>query len=302
MFNLFKPKLVIVTHNGRFHPDDVFAVAVLELVFGNNKKIKIIRSRDSEIIKKADIVVDVGGEYNTDKNRFDHHQQDGAGKREDGIPYASFGLVWKKYGQALCGGKEIADEIEKSLVEPTDAGDSGVEIVTKKYGDIYPYEIFDVMDTFLPTWKENFDTDRAFEKAMIFAKKIIQREIILHKDRFEAVAKVTEIYKNTNDKRLLVLPGYYPFSRFVKNFPELLFVVFPDLDGQWSLNTVKIDKESFTDRKKLPVEWAGKFGADFEKVTGVTDAIFCHINRFVAKAKTKESILKLAEIALNSQN
>jgi uncharacterized UPF0160 family protein len=30
------------------------------------------------------------------------------------------------------------------------------------------------------------------------------------------------------------------------------------------------------------------------------DAVFCSNGRFIAKAKTKEAILKLAEIALNS--
>jgi uncharacterized UPF0160 family protein len=37
-----------------------------------------------------------------------------------------------------------------------------------------------------------------------------------------------------------------------------------------------------------------------EKITGVAGAIFCHNARFMAVAKTKEAILKLSEIALNS--
>ena len=40
----------------------------------------------------ADIVIDVGGQYDPDAGRFDHHQRGGAGERENGIPYSSFGL------------------------------------------------------------------------------------------------------------------------------------------------------------------------------------------------------------------
>jgi uncharacterized UPF0160 family protein len=103
MFNFLKSKLTVVTHNGRFHTDDVFAVAVLELVFEKSHNIEIIRTRDEKIIKTADIVVDVGGEYNPEKNKFDHHQLGGAGTHDNKIPMASVGLVWKKYGQMLCG-------------------------------------------------------------------------------------------------------------------------------------------------------------------------------------------------------
>ncbi len=60
----------------------------------------MIRTRDLEVINKADIVIDVGGEYNADTGRFDHHQRGGAGERENGIPYSSFGLIWQKYGLA----------------------------------------------------------------------------------------------------------------------------------------------------------------------------------------------------------
>lgn len=300
MFNFFKPKLTIATHNGRFHPDDVFAVAVLDMVFEKKYKIKVVRTRDMEIIKKADMVVDIGGEYEPDKGKFDHHQIGGADKRDNGIPYASFGLVWKKYGEMLCGGKEVADEIEKLLAEPTDAGDSGVEIVIKKYEGVHPYAVYDIMETFMPSWKENFSFDRVFGPAVVFAKKIIQREIVLHKDKLEAVALVENIYKNSDDKRLLVLPKHYSFGGYTKKFPELLFVVFPNVDGEWALKTIQDDPDTFVNRKNLPESWAGKGGQELEKITGVHGSIFCHPNLFVAKAKTKEAILKLAEIALNS--
>ena len=94
------------------------------------------------------------------------------------------------------------------------------------------------------------------------------------------------------------MPEGYPFSRYVKKFPELLFVVFPDMDNQWVIKTVRDDPDSFVDRKQLPASWAGKRDEELEKITGVLGSIFCANGRFIAKAKTKEAILKLAELAL----
>jgi len=34
-----------------------------------------VRTRDPEVLKTLDIIVDVGGEYDAKRNRFDHHQQ-----------------------------------------------------------------------------------------------------------------------------------------------------------------------------------------------------------------------------------
>jgi uncharacterized UPF0160 family protein len=119
-------KTKIVTHSSKFHTDDIFAVATLILVLGE-ENIEVVRSRDPEVIKTGDYVVDVGGEYNLDTKRFDHHQKGGAGQRENGIPYASFGLVWKHFGTQVSGSEEVMKRIDQQLVQPVDAGDNGGE-------------------------------------------------------------------------------------------------------------------------------------------------------------------------------
>ncbi|WP_350636582.1 MYG1 family protein, partial [Pseudoalteromonas sp. GW168-MNA-CIBAN-0100] len=78
---------------------------------------KLIRTRDMKLISKADVVIDVGGEHNPETGRFDHHQRGGAGARENGIPFSSFGLIWQKYGLEICqGSQEIANAIDSGLV------------------------------------------------------------------------------------------------------------------------------------------------------------------------------------------
>lgn len=64
----------IGTHNGVFHCDELLACFMLKQL-PEYKGSKIVRTRDSEILKQCEIVVDVGGEYIPEKKRFDHHQK-----------------------------------------------------------------------------------------------------------------------------------------------------------------------------------------------------------------------------------
>ena len=131
----------LVTHSGSFHTDDIFACATLSLFLEKkSEQFEIIRTRDEGIITSADYVFDVGGIYDPEKNRFDHHQKGGAGKHDDGIEYSSFGLVWDKFGEALSDSKETKDIIERRLVEPIDAFDNGMNLVELKH-KVVPYLI-----------------------------------------------------------------------------------------------------------------------------------------------------------------
>src|SRR3989344_3542872 len=104
-------KIRVATHSGPYHADDVFAVAALDILL-DPEEIIIIRTRDPKIIDQADYVVDVGAKYDSSLKRFDHHQMEGAGERPSTIPYASFGLVWKEYGEKLAGSKACAEYID----------------------------------------------------------------------------------------------------------------------------------------------------------------------------------------------
>ncbi len=121
--NLFRKKINIVTHNGNFHADDIFGVAILNLYYQG--QIKVIRSRDPKIISQADIVLDTGGRYDFSQKVFDHHQLGGAGKRENGVPYAASGLIWKNFGRKLVKSDEAHLLIDQELIQHLDAEDTG---------------------------------------------------------------------------------------------------------------------------------------------------------------------------------
>ena len=285
---------ILVTHNGTFHADDIFATATLSILLNGN--IKVIRTRDEEWFKKGDYVYDVGGEYDPNRNRFDHHQKGGAGKRDNGVPYAAFGLVWKAYGEKICGSKEVADRIDEHLVQAIDIHDNGVDSY-KVEGPVGPYLIESMFNTFRPSWKEPEEFDEPFMELVSVAKKLLLRKIKKAQDSIEGEFFVKKAYNEAIDKRIIVLDDQYPWRKMFLDYPEPIYVVVPKMD-KWNVYAAQKESGSFENRKSLPESWAGLRDEELAKVTGVSDATFCHNGRFLAVAKSKEGAIALAEKAL----
>ena len=284
--------VTIVTHNGNFHADDVFSIAALKRIFPS---FKLIRTRDAELIAKADIVVDVGGEYNPDTGRFDHHQRGGAGEREDGIPYSSFGLIWQKYGLDLCQGRQdIADAVDAGLVSTIDAIDCGhVEGVSKGISLSHTISMFN------PTWQEDAHFDTCFDEAVDFASRVLARFIASANGGISAKEIVAKAIDDAEDPRVIVLEKYTPWKRTVHALSEeALYIVYPSQTGEWRIQTVPVELGSFENRKSLPKQWAGLSDNELQQVTGIDDAMFCHNGLFIAGAESFESTMKMASIAL----
>jgi hypothetical protein len=111
---------------------------------------------------------------------------------------------------------------------------------------------------------------------------------------------------------ILVLDAGIPWKEAVLDHPKgqsLLYVVFPDEDSTWRVQTVPLAKVGFDNRKSLPQAWAGLRRASespegqqsLPEVTGVEDAIFCHRGRFIAGAVSKEGAIKLAKLAVDNE-
>ncbi len=285
----------IVTHNGKFHPDEVFAVATLLLLYPDAK---VARSRDMNLIKDADIAVDVGGEYDPPRGRFDHHQLGGAGTRENAVPYSSFGLVWKHFGEKVSGDSDVARDIELRLVNAMDADDGGISM----YGEStpVPYGIENLIYVLDPVWTEESEIiDEQFFKAVEIAKTLLAREIVHTKGRLMAKNFVEEAYKASSDRRIIVLDKPYPSSDVLTSYPEPLFVIKPAPDNSsWSIKGVPNYPGSFESRKLFPERWAAKRDEELVKETGVEGAIFCHKDRWIARASSKEGAIALATLAL----
>lgn len=144
----------VVTHPGRFHADEVFAIAVLEAVHG---ELEIVRTRDEGTIAASDVKVDIGGRDDAAAGEFDHHQRGGAGERRNGVPYASFGLVWKRYGAELCGSAAVAAKVDRILVQPVDAVDNGCKLTKSSVAGIEPFTVSRLIASLNPVWDEDLD-------------------------------------------------------------------------------------------------------------------------------------------------
>ena len=282
----------IATHNGNFHADDVFSIAALKSIFPS---FKLIRTRDLELIGKTDIVVDVGGVYDPDTDRFDHHQRGGAGERENGIPYSSFGLIWQKYGLEICqGNKEVASAVDAGLVSTIDAIDCGH---VKGVSD--GISLSQTIGMFNPTWQEDSHFDTCFDEAVDFASRVLTRFIASANGGISAKAIVAKAIDNAEDPRVIVLEKYTPWKRTVHGLStEALYMVYPSQTGQWRIQTVPVEPGSFEDRKSLPIQWAGLSDQALKDVTGIDDAMFCHNGLFIAGAESFESTMKMVSIAL----
>lgn len=292
--------LKIITHSGNFHTDEVFACAILSIL--NDGNVEIVRSRDKDVWATGDYVVDVGGEYDPSRGLFDHHQEGGAGVRPNGIPYSSFGLVWKEFGEKVSRSTYVARVIDERIVQPVDAGDNGFETFGVR-GEVAPYILQDVISAFRPGWNEARTEDEGFFEAVPFAEKILSREIVRAKTEEEGKRHAEEAYVKAEDKRIIILEDHYPWYEALGTQPEPLFVVKPDRGnmGKWKIEAVRSDVHSFKNRKNLPSMWAGKTGAELAEVSGVSDALFCHNKLFVAVAGSKEGALKLARIAVDAE-
>ena len=98
------------THAGKFHADDVFATALLQIL---RPDIKI--TRGFTVPDDFDgIVYDIGF------GMFDHHQEPRE-YRANGVPYAAFGLLWRVLGPGLVGERQarLIDENFMSIHQGT---------------------------------------------------------------------------------------------------------------------------------------------------------------------------------------
>jgi uncharacterized UPF0160 family protein len=283
--------VVAATHSGNFHADDVLAAAAMRLT---KPDISILRSRDMEQLNKADILFDVGRVFNPATCRFDHHQLEYSETRDNGIPYSSFGLVWRELGDKLCDSAASANRVDLSLVQGVDAIDCGVSF-SKEAQPVKLMSISAVLGSFNQGWQDMASAEAnnaAFDRAVIVAQSILENAI-REANGFEKAKAVVEHGELMENGRLLLLQHGAPWKESVlesAKYNQLLYVIYPDAQAKWHLSCVPDKAGSFSNRKSLPAAWAGLDGEELDKVTGITGCVFCHRARFVGGHTTKAGV------------
>lgn len=289
----------VATHDGSFHADEVFAIAALGLL---SEPVDVVRGRSPDLLAAADLRVDVGFRYDPLAGDFDHHQRDFHLARENGVGYASFGLIWREFGSQVCAGDgEMADAVDSSLVQAVDANDTGQQITQSLIEGVHPMTVNAIVGGFNPRWDENLTADEErerFDAAVELARGILAREIGSAAAGRRAVQIVRDAIATAKDSRIVLLPDNVPWKGIVTpEAPEALFVIYPKRQG-FGVEAVPAELGTFENRRNLPAAWAGLENADLAGVTGVDDALFCHSKRFLAVARSREGARRLAALAL----
>lgn len=339
----------IVTHNGVFHADEVFAIAALRC-FG--VEVPVVRTRNREVLEEAindeqTIVVDIGGVFDPDKLNFDHHHREFNTLRPDSdYKYSSFGLVWNfLLSQYMADtiqdgvGGDVAKAIDQAIVFGIDLADNGNNIlkdtISSELGEVTSsfdpenllppeeaescenamshladsisrkiynpaYSMTSMIASFRPTDSDNKDAwnmDLAFEAALNISEVILTRLI---KTQIDVTLNQYYLHKVCSRKeQIVILDRYVPhWENIVTKHPDPVYIVYPDVSGQWRCQCVPFGKGDFGKRKALPEKWAALSDVDFQLETGVEDAVFCHNARFICGAQSKEGTLELARLAL----
>lgn len=308
-----KEKAKLVTHSYNFHIDDIFSCAALSLLL-ENKKIdyEIIRTREKnelEVLKqeamenknskKSVFIFDVGGEYDEENNLFDHHQKEGAGVRKNGVQYSSFGLVWKKYGEELCGCKKISDRIDYCIVMGIDANDTGFTLSEPLY-DFSFYGLASLKNSFSPISGKKEDFDSTFLEVVDIAKRVLKNEIMWATKKMNDEERFEEIFNRSKDKRIIWIEEEISIGKLFPKHPEILFLVKKKRDGTWIIISTMKSNKSKESKKYMPKEWGGLEGEALEKVSGIEGAKFCHRGLWIAAAKNKTAAEKMINKSLKN--
>ena len=308
----------VVTHAGPFHADELFGVAVfcscereqsprVERLRRDRLKARMIDWEARGISVLA--LVDIGGESDPARGRFDHHQRGFDERRANGLLYASFGLVWRALGERwmleVAGAAPneaavAAEAMDRLLVQTVDASDTGATFfsvapdgVTEA---IFPATVAVLAGWRVPLFGEPRDYDRAFRRALPWAEEVLRTAAVAALDEVRAAAHVAE---SDDGSPLLVLGR--PTNWFQHTRQHHRLVLFPgDGETPWYLQTVPMLGEPHRSLLPLPAAWAGLRGMALERATGVKGAVFCHSGRWIAGAATQEAAMRMAEIALST--
>ncbi len=258
------------THGGKFHADDVFATALLKILF---PKIKI--TRGFQVPEDFDgIVYDIGF------GKFDHHQADKE-YRENGVPYAAFGLLWREFGEELVGAEE-AEHFDEQFVQPMDLSDN-----TGCYSTMG-----DIVDKFNTNWDDKTPAESKFWESVGFAKKILQNYI----DRVRSNKKAESMVKEAMDEcdgRILVLKEHLPWKSVVCG-SSYKCIVSPSNRGGYNIQIVPVSQYDPTLTATFPKEWFGQTPEVLKEISGIQGLNFCHASGFLAAAADFESAMEVA--------
>lgn len=262
----------------------------------------IQRTRDVEKIQAADIVFDVGGEFDPERHRYDHHQRGRSGQFwEDETPMSSAGLVWQTFGEQICPDPIERKTLEGSWVRPVDADDNGcIEELPPNARHISA-----IVSDLNPRWNdEAADFDVEFAKACEIIEKLFLASWNRAKGKSAARVLVQKAMEEYPNQDLLILNEFCPWKGHIHVLEEEMemkvpykFVLFPG-DRDWKIFQVPLEKGTREGRASFPEAWGGLDESQLRDVSQVSDAKFVHPGLFCGGAESLEGAKAMAMASL----
>ncbi len=317
--------MIIATHNGSFHADEAMACAILTHICDGN--CRIVRSRNLDVLERADIIIDVSGR--NDERHFDHHSPDFNESRPNGIRYATAGLMWRRHGREFlqrCAPRPLGnniieaaleridteimqmidlddngqlDEYVNTLAPVQDERERGLRAALMEFYQNSPSIPYLVAMQNLPD-ADSEEQDRQFAATVRILRSLLLGAAANALATEEGIARVMEIYDGSE---LLVMRQRLPWSQAVRrhfeDFGKCLLAVYPDRKGGWRVQSLPLSRaERFSNRLSAPRAWRGLNSRDLDAATGLSGTTFVHRSGFTGGAIDFDTALSLARLWL----
>ncbi|CDR44306.1 hypothetical protein NBRC10512_005307 [Rhodotorula toruloides] len=323
---------ILTSHSGTFHADDAFALSMLR-VLPQYAQAEVRRSRDPKEWEEATVLFDVGGEYDAEKGKFDHHQRGFSEVFGHGFvtKLSSAGLIYKHFGQEILStllNEPVSSPVVQTLylkmyadfVEAFDGIDNGISQYVTSEPPRYRSrtDISSRVGALNPRWNEPSNEDVLLER-FLKASEMCGNEF---KERLDYLAKAwlpaREIVQRAVEARkqvhpsgkILIFDEFAPWKEHLHNLEEdlkiptdelPLYALYPENekpDSKWRVQAVAVSPESFESRKALPEAWRGVRDDALSQLTGIDGCVFVHAAGFIGGNNTKDGALAMAVKAL----
>ncbi|XP_054033479.1 LOW QUALITY PROTEIN: MYG1 exonuclease [Dryobates pubescens] len=330
---------LIGTHDGTFHCDEVLACFLLRQLPRYRPQplapqdAEVVRTRDPEILAQCDVVVDVGGEYDPERQRYDHHQRSFSESMSSLRPGKPWGTKLSSAGLVYChlGGQvlaellgepedsptvtELYDQLYESFVQEIDAIDNGVALGEGQPCRALTTTLSARVGRLNPLWNDpQPDPEGCFQQATaLVGGEFLALLGYLRQAWLPARGLLEEAIANRfqvdGSGVVLELPqGGCPWQQHLFRLEQelalprpLLLLLYPDQAGQWRLQSVPREPGGFQSRLPLPEPWRGLRGQALARRAGIPGCVFVHASGFTGGHQSREGALQMARRTLELQ-
>lgn len=320
----------IGTHSGTFQADEALGVFLLRQL-KRWSAVPLVRTRDLEKLKPLEIVIDVGGEYEHDRLRYDHHQRGfdetfGGASGRWKTKLSACGLVYKHYGREVLAALHpqlgastdklewVFERVYIDFIQGLDAIDNGIEVCDGpkrwKDGSGLSARVARLNERWNepeggPTEDERFERASALcgDDFCSFVASVVESELPAREYVEDALLARTSV--DPSGKLLVFQSGGMPWKTHLYELEakhgiegQVAFVLYTDSAGMWRVQAVTAKGTDFTNRVSLPEQWRGVREQSLVDVSGIPGSRFCHAGGFICGNDAYEGALAMARAAL----